>query len=229
MSTRRTSSLCLLRRPERKRAQGVGCAWRSHRIAHNSLLGRQRIARSCECPFIAAAAAPQTVPHVHSGGGTTALERWVDRPIALRCRVQGNATPRRERRRVLGGLHGRRPARGRREDVPLRAAYAPLSVEHACVAHGRCSLSAQSQYVKGCGGAAGAAADGAAMGDPGTPAQAADAEAPAGERRLKLKPQCCNVLCLSIRSTPVLRPPVREYSEYPLCCALPCARLRRAG
>jgi hypothetical protein len=68
------------------------------------------------------------------------------------------------------------------------------------------------------------------MGDPGTPAQAADAAAPAGERRLKLK-------------TPVLQRPVREYSEYPLCCtlprheyseyllccALPCARLRRAG
>ncbi len=27
----------------------------------------------------------------------------------------------------------------------------------------------------------------------------------------------------------MLRPPVREYSEYPLCGAVPCARLRRAG
>jgi hypothetical protein len=86
-STQRTALLGLLRRPERERAQGVGCADRiASPIICCSDAGRpwrrqrQRIAHSCEFPFILAAAAPQTVPHVHSGGGTkTALERWVGR------------------------------------------------------------------------------------------------------------------------------------------------------
>ena len=125
-----TALLCLLRRPERKRPQGVGCADRiASLIVCCSDAGRpwqrqlQRIARSCEFPFIAAAAC---------AADCAACAIQIDRPIALRCRVQGNATPRRGRRRVLGGLHGRRPARGRREDVPLRAAYAPPSAEHGC-------------------------------------------------------------------------------------------------
>ena len=51
------------------------------------------------------------------------------------------------------------------------------------------------------------------MGDPGTPAQAADAEAPAGERRPKLKTPCCAVPCVSTRSNLVLRSPVRALAS----------------